>query len=298
MRESVELLTGLLDRDSAFIAWEDFEGQHAAALRDWQRLGFLGESPLEHPNPGCPHCDEGFPYRVGDRLLCNRCASAIDPRCLLAWAVDREAFLRWLAGELRLRGGVRRIDGGLWQLGTWEASESVSECFFVGAGPLTEAGARRLAAYRSAVLVYAAPRQPDAEAARLPTVSILELLRQECALTVANLSSLIGGRSDVRFDRRSGTLWVGDERVGEAPVGSREFAFLDCLASHLDQFVPYADLKRFVLQQTGSRDTTEEATFCQGLKSRIKKKWMPRIDVLIATTNKADGYRLRGHASA
>jgi hypothetical protein len=51
-----------------------------------------------------------------------------------------------------------------------------------------------------------------------------------------------------------------------------------------------------VLRRAGSTDTTEEATFCQGLKSRIKKKWVPRIDELIATTNKGDGYRLRGYA--
>ena len=69
-----------------------------------------------------------------------------------------------------------------------------------------------------------------------------------------------------------------------------------CLAADLDHFVPYADLKAAVLRQSGSRDTTDEATFCQGLKSRIKKKWLPKIDVIVATTNKADGYRLRGYA--
>jgi len=55
-------------------------------------------------------------------------------------------------------------------------------------------------------------------------------------------------------------------------------------------------MKRFVLAQAGSADTTEEATFCQALKSRIKKKWIPQIDLLVTTTNKADGYRLRGYA--
>ena len=52
-------------------------------------------------------------------------------------------------------------------------------------------------------------------------------------------------------------------------------------------------LKHAVLQTSGSTDETEEATFCQGLKSRIKKKWIARIDDFIATTNKGDGYRLR-----
>ena len=30
--------------------------------------------------------------------------------------------------------------------------------------------------------------------------------------------------------------------------------------------------------------------------SRIKKKWVPTIDLLVTTTNKADGYRLRAYA--
>src|SRR5207244_12946799 len=101
---------------------------------------------------------------------------------------------------------------------------------------------------------------------------------------------------DVRLDARSGALRVGAAWLGEVPLGSKEFFFLDCLARHLDSFVPYADLKRAVLSQTGSRDATEEATFCQGLKSRIKKKWIPQIDRLIATTNKGEGYRLRAFA--
>ena len=66
------------------------------------------------------------------------------------------------------------------------------------------------------------------------------------------------------------------------PVGSKEFHFLDCLASDLDRFITYADLKHHVLEQAGSTDTTEEGTFCQNLKSRIKKKWVPQIDRLIS----------------
>ena len=99
----------------------------------------------------------------------------------------------------------------------------------------------------------------------------------------------------IRFAKHSGALWIGDTQAGEVPVGSKEYVFLVCLASHLDHFVPYADLKREVLRRTGSTDETEEATFCQNLKSRIKKKWVPAIDRLVVTTNKADGYRLRGH---
>ena len=62
----------------------------------------------------------------------------------------------------------------------------------------------------------------------------------------------------------------------------------------MNEYVAYADIKHYVLQHSGGTDTTEEATFCQRLKSRIKKKSVPKIDVLVATTNKGDGYRLRG----
>ena len=77
-------------------------------------------------------------------------------------------------------------------------------------------------------------------------------------------------------------------------MGSKEYFFLDCLARHLDTFVPYADLKREVLRRSGSKDSRDEATFCQRLKSAIKKKRIPEIDRFVVTTNKADGYRLRG----
>ena len=81
------------------------------------------------------------------------------------------------------------------------------------------------------------------------------------------------------------------------PFGSKEYHFLACLAESIDRFVAYGDIKHEVLRRSGSRDTTEEATFCQKLKRRIKeKRWIPAIDRLIATTNKADGYRLRGYA--
>ena len=106
-------------------------------------------------------------------------------------------------------------------------------------------------------------------------------------------ADLLRQRGNVRFDARSGALWAGDGWLGEVPIGSKEHAFLDCLANRIDRFVPYADIKAHVLRASGSADTTEEATFCQGLKSRIKKKWIPEIDRLVLTTNKGDGYRLR-----
>jgi hypothetical protein len=51
-------------------------------------------------------------------------------------------------------------------------------------------------------------------------------------------------------------------------------------------------------RDTGCTDDTEEATFCQGLKSRIKKKWVLSIDRIITTTNKGDRHRLRGYAES
>ena len=59
--------------------------------------------------------------------------------------------------------------------------------------------------------------------------------------------------------------------------------------------MPYPDIKREVLFRSGGADGTEEATYCQGLKSRLKRR-MPGIDRLVVTTNKGDGYRLRAHA--
>src|SRR5206468_1502206 len=99
-----------------------------------------------------------------------------------------------------------------------------------------------------------------------------------------------------RFETHSGALLVGDTPLGEVPLWSKEYFFLQCLAANLDHFVSYTDLQHFVLTQTGLRAETDEASFCQGLKSRIKKKWIGKLDLLLATTNKGDGYRLRGYA--
>ena len=116
------------------------------------------------------------------------------------------------------------------------------------------------------------------------------------SLSVAEPGQLLRGRGNVRFDAHSGALWVGGACLGEVPLGSREYHFLACLARWIDRFVAYADIQRDVLRDAGGADATEEATFCQGLKSRIKRRWVPAIDLLVATTNKADGYRLREYA--
>jgi hypothetical protein len=85
--------------------------------------------------------------------------------------------------------------------------------------------------------------------------------------------------------------------VGEVPVGGREFWFLRALAREVDRFAGYADLKGEVLRQSGGADATDEATFCQKLKSRIKARYVRSIDRLVVASNKGDGYRLRAEVT-
>ncbi len=297
--QSLEFLLGLLDRqEPARVAWDDFAAIHGPALRTWQRMGFLSQEGGQHPIASCPHCDEGVPYRLRGRLICHWCRSEVDPSHLLLWQLDREAFLHWLAGKLSLRGGVRRIDDRLWQLGTWENEASPVESFYRRPGPLSETGRARLSAYRN-VLVFSGVQAPvDLGGCARPCVALIELLRLDDTLAVADLATVLRPRGNVRFDAHSGALWVGETFLGEIPVGSKEYFFLSALASQLDHFVSYADLKYEILRRSGSSDETEEATFCHNLKSRIKKRWMGKIDQLLATTNKGDGYRLRGYAES
>lgn len=135
------------------------------------------------------------------------------------------------------------------------------------------------------------------EGFRGPCFTLLELLWQDQrSIQIREMGELLlKGKGTVRFDGESGAVWVGDELYGEVPVGTREFYFLSCLFDHLDRFVNYGDLKHDILRRSGLRDSTDEATFCHNLKRRIKKKgWVPRLDALLATTGKGDGYRLRG----
>lgn len=296
MRASLEFLLGLLDSDGpAAVAQEDIDGPHAQAIRLWRQAGFLSSESLANPVPGCPRCSDGVPYRLGDRHVCNRCRSGVAPRELLLWPLDQGAFLRWLAGQLGLRGGVRRIDAVLWQLGTREEQGEARECFYRGSGPLSGFASGRLDAYRNVLVFYGLSAPPEADVSGC-CLSLLEVLRPGDPLQVADVGTLLRPRGAVRFDEHSGALWAGQTWLGEVPYGSKEYFFLRCLASYADRFVPYADVKREILLRSGSRDETDEATFCQNLKSRIKKKWIPEIDRLLVTTNKADGYRLRGHA--
>src|SRR5437764_84205 len=135
MSASLAFLLGLLDRDDpVYVAQEDVDGAYGEAVRATQAMGFLGREPGVNPVPACPHCGEGVPYRLGERYTCNACRSAVHPRDLAVWQLDREAFLRWLAGEFGLKGDVRVVDQGLWQLGTWDGDGGPCECFFLRGG--------------------------------------------------------------------------------------------------------------------------------------------------------------------
>ncbi len=294
MLVSVEFLLGLLEHEHpAYVAREDFDGVHGKALRLWRRMGLIGKEPGWNPVAGCPFCDDGVPYPLGGRFVCSRCRSTVDGKDLLLWRVDLDAFLRWLARSWSLRGGVRAVDPALWRLGTRASGAATWECFYLRRGPLPEPARQRLAAYRNALVLYNLTRPSASDAGDAQVVSLLGLLRLDGAFTVNDWPEPRRA-ADVRFEARSGALWAGGELLGEVPVGSKEFAFLAFLAANQDRYVSYRALKQAVLAHSGSTDTTEEATFCQGLKSRIKKRWIPQIDRLLVTTNKGDGYRLRG----
>ncbi len=296
MHPSLEFILGLLDRHvPARIAAEDLAGPHGQALKLWQRLGLLETTPEPHPTPSCPHCKVGVPFPVSDRFLCSVCLGSIGRQHLLLWRFNLDAFLRWLARQWKLQGGVRQLDERLWQLGSAVDRSTTTEVFFYRSGPLSEGAAQRLGSFHRAILVRALPGACVSGFSG-PCVSLLELLQQDrCALRVGDPQSLIRQETAVRFDERSGTLSAGAKALGVLPLGSREYHLIACLAKHLDTFVPYADLKKEVLHRSGGSDDTDEASYCQKLKNRIKKRgWVPLIDTLILTTNKGNGYRLRG----
>ena len=122
---------------------------------------------------------------------------------------------------------------------------------------------------------------------------VIELFDADGALAPIDLGTLLRPRGRVRFGGRSGVLWAGDVRLGEVPVGSKEFFFVQVLAENLDAYVAYGDLKREVLRRSGGRDERDEASFCHKQKRRVKQ-CIPAFDALVTTTNKGEGYRLRG----
>lgn len=285
-------LAGLVDADPPAAALDDLAGPHGDALRAWQALGLVAREPAAHPAPTCPHCLDGVPARLGDRVVCDRCFTGVDPRHLLAWPLDRAALFAVLAARLGLQGGVLGGDGRLWQLGTGVVDGATVECFYRRPGPLSDREAGRLAAYRRAVVVHG-PTATSADGWR--RVPLAELLGPDGTPVATGLPALLEVRGVVRFDPATGAVWVGSEWVGEVPVGTKEWGLLAALAEQPDQYVPYLALKREVLRRTGSRDEADAATFCQGLKSRAKRRWLPGIDRLVVSTGKGDGFRLRGH---
>jgi hypothetical protein len=295
MRRSIEFLLGLLDREECpCVSAEDFDGEHGPMLRSAQQMGLIEQEPGMNPIASCPHCEDGVPYRLGERLLCNGCHSTVDPRSLLLWRVDRMAFLAWVGARWELRGGVQRLDATLWQLGTLESKEGIYECFYRRSGEVSQAAKARLSAYRQVIVLYGVTPPDPGHIGNRTHLSLLELLREGPSLALAKPLSLSRPGGTIRFLAESGALWAGATFLGEVRVGTKEYFFLDCLARHLDTFVPYADLKQDILRRSGSKDSRDEATFCHRLKSAIKKKCIPEIDRLVVTTNKSDGYRLRG----
>ena len=293
MRNSIEFILGLLESDrTAYVSAEDWEGEHGAMLRSWQGMGLMEKEPGVNPVASCPHCEEGVPYQLQGRLLCDSCHSTVDPRYLLLWRLNLAAFLGWVADRWALLGGVRRIDEQLWQLGTMKIAGGIYECFYRRVGRMSEAARNRLAAYRQSIVLCGAALPDAAEAVRRPHLCLVELLHYDGALSLADPSLLLRPRGAVRFDAASGTLWAGQTWLGEVPVGSKECHFLDVLAQNLDRFVPYADLKYAVLQRSGGSDSRDEATFCHRIKSRIKHAFVPQIDQFVVTANKGEGYRL------
>jgi hypothetical protein len=300
MTASVEFVLGLLDQHNpACAAWEDFESEHGQLLRQWQRRGFIVKEPEQNPVPSCPYCREGVPYRISERYLCPECQSVVDVQHLLLWRFDHEAFLRWLASALKLTGGIRPVDATLWQLGSLGQGDLTYECFF-RRGQLSDHARTRLLAFRNAVLLQGLPGAKTVEGFHGPCLSLVEVIQHDRRSTrVTDLALLLRSNGAVRFHEQSGALFAGDRFLGEVPIDTKEYYLVARLWQECDRFVAYGDLKHFVLRQTGSSDTTDEATFCHKLKGRIKDRgWVPKIDSLIATTNKGDGYRLRGYVES
>jgi hypothetical protein len=230
-------------------------------------------------------------------VLCAACHSDLDAREVLAWPVHPEAFLADLATRLGVRGGVRVVDDHLIQLGTTTVRGEAIECFVCPAGLLSDAGSRRLSSFRRVLVLSGPTAAPPAEG-HGRWLPLVELYDADGAYRAPDLAALIQGQAAVRFDRGTGSLFVGGNRVGEVPLWGREYFFLSCLAEQIDRYVPYEDLKRDVLNRTGGTGGADEATFSQKLKSRIKEKYVPGIDRLIVTSNKAAGYRLRAEVEA
>ena len=121
------------------------------------------------------------------------CRSTVDSRDLHLWRLNLDAFLHWIVGQWKLRGGVRRIDGQLWQLGTLHTPGTVHECFYHRAGGFSEAARSRIAAYRRQRPVRVCLPERD-DAVHRPHLSLLELLHAGEVLSLADPSPLLRPR--------------------------------------------------------------------------------------------------------
>jgi hypothetical protein len=296
MHPSLEFILGRLDRSApAYVDAEDLRGAHARALKLFQQQGFLArESEWNHRRP-CPCCFHGAAYQFQGRWLCSACGGTIPERSLYLWRFNLEAFLRRLARGLGLRAHVRQIDASLWDLGELPGGASPLTCFYRRGESLGEQARQRLQAFRQAVLLHGVPPVPadDVPGRHICLADILDLRH---ALVIPRLADVLRRNGPVRFDEGSGVLWEGDRPLGEVPVLSREYFFLLCLAWQPDRTVTYTTIREFVLARTGGADTRDEATFCQQLKSRVKRKYIPEIDQVVRTSIKEYGYRLRAAA--
>ncbi len=297
MPPSLEFLFRLLDASPpAEISAEELDGPHGELLRACRRLGFLADEPGMNPIPSCPYCVSGTPYLLGDRYVCNHCRSRVARRHLQLWRLDLAGLLRWYSREQGLRGEVERVDDGLWRLGTFDDGRLARECFYVRGRESSDLARRRLAAFRSVLLLHGRDERPQCEALDARFLRMAEaLVFRGNRLAVRPLAELLDDRraGAVRFDRRTGTLSLGTDFLGRIAPGTREFAFLECLAVARGEVVAYGDLKRAVCLATGSIDSRDEATYCHRLKSRLKRDHgIVAIDRLIEADRVTGGYRL------
>lgn len=298
MRRALESLFRLMDSTCpAEVSAEELDGPHGLMLRMFHRMSFLASEPCMNPVPSCPDCFSGTPYLLGDQYVCNHCRSNVDKRHLQLWRFDLESLLRWFAREQGLRGGIARIDDGLWRLGALDdGPHHIRECFFLRGEACSDMARRRLAAFSSVLILHGRSEPPQIQVIGARMLAITEALTIEGGrLVVRPLPACLGSRQNgvARFDRSTGVLSLGDDPLGRIPPGTREFAFVDRLSSALGEVVAYADLKRAVCRATGSIDSRDEATFCHRLKSRLKKDHgIAAIDRLIQADRALGGYRL------
>lgn len=296
MDNKLEPLFRLIDESNpALVTSEDFDGPACAALRAFDAMGFLGSEPGMNPSPSCPYCRAGTPYRLPDAYFCGLCRSAVDPQSLLVWCIDVARFLHWFASEQNLEGETERIDESLVRLGTLKTATSSTECFYARGPSLTPTASRRVRAFRRVLILHGRTEPPEIVGTEPRFLSLADTLTIDgVRLSTVPLASFIEEGGEVRFDVAIGSLSVGGASLGVIPAGTREFAFIECLYRHIGTVVPYADLKEDVCHRSGSRDSTDEATFCHKRKSRLKRMLAGApIDELIVADRYRGGYALR-----